>query len=235
MASFVLVHGACHTGWCWNMVLPGLIARGHRVYAPDLPGRSGDPRPMALLTLDDYAQHILEQADEPAILVGHSAGGYAISAAAEMDPAKVSRLIYLCAFLPQPGLSLTEVATRLPEPPLKGIARRQGDGYALIEEADDAALYDGLPDALRREARAHLCIEPSAPHAERIRLGANWQDCPRSYIRCTQDLAISPSAQAEMARACDPKDRYDMPAGHSPFFSHPEDLAALLHLIAEGK
>ena len=38
MATFVLIHGAWHGGWCWERVTPWLRAAGHRVYAPTLAG-----------------------------------------------------------------------------------------------------------------------------------------------------------------------------------------------------
>ena len=44
MATFVLVHGAWHGGWCWERVAPLLVAKGHRVIAPDLPGMGSDTR-----------------------------------------------------------------------------------------------------------------------------------------------------------------------------------------------
>jgi Alpha/beta hydrolase family len=37
MASFSLVHGAWHGGWCWDPVRIELEARGHVVHTPDLP------------------------------------------------------------------------------------------------------------------------------------------------------------------------------------------------------
>ena len=38
MATFVLVHGGWHGGWCWQKVIPFLEAAGHQVYAPTLTG-----------------------------------------------------------------------------------------------------------------------------------------------------------------------------------------------------
>jgi len=35
---FVLVHGACHGGWCWSRVAPLLRAAGHEVFTPTLTG-----------------------------------------------------------------------------------------------------------------------------------------------------------------------------------------------------
>ncbi|HEX3947066.1 MAG TPA: alpha/beta fold hydrolase, partial [Acidimicrobiales bacterium] len=39
MATFVLVHGAMHGGWCWRDVGRALTAGGHRVLAPTLTGQ----------------------------------------------------------------------------------------------------------------------------------------------------------------------------------------------------
>ena len=37
VATFLLIHGACHGAWCWEAVAPLLHERGHEVVAPDLP------------------------------------------------------------------------------------------------------------------------------------------------------------------------------------------------------
>jgi pimeloyl-ACP methyl ester carboxylesterase len=41
MASFVLIHGSWHGGWCFDAVRAELEALGHEVFAPDLPGMGG--------------------------------------------------------------------------------------------------------------------------------------------------------------------------------------------------
>ena len=38
MATYVLVHGAWHGGWCWQRVAKLLRAKGHEVYTPTLTG-----------------------------------------------------------------------------------------------------------------------------------------------------------------------------------------------------
>src|ERR1700704_5465787 len=37
-ATFVLVHGAWHGGWCWTKLAPLLRAAGHQVFTPTLTG-----------------------------------------------------------------------------------------------------------------------------------------------------------------------------------------------------
>ena len=38
MATYILVHGGGHGGWCYQLVTRRLQAAGHLVYAPSLPG-----------------------------------------------------------------------------------------------------------------------------------------------------------------------------------------------------
>ena len=35
--DFLLVHGAYHGPWCWSLLQPELIARGHTITVVDLP------------------------------------------------------------------------------------------------------------------------------------------------------------------------------------------------------
>ncbi len=37
MATFGLVHGACHGAWCWELLIPELGQRGYAAIAMDLP------------------------------------------------------------------------------------------------------------------------------------------------------------------------------------------------------
>jgi hypothetical protein len=38
MATFVIVRGSCHGGWCWKKVTPLLRNSGHNVYPQTLTG-----------------------------------------------------------------------------------------------------------------------------------------------------------------------------------------------------
>lgn len=38
MATYVLVHGAWHGGWCWRDTAAALRAAGHTVHTPTLSG-----------------------------------------------------------------------------------------------------------------------------------------------------------------------------------------------------
>ncbi len=52
-----------------------------------------------------------------------------------------------------------------------------------------------------------------------------WRDVPSTYGLCTKDQAIPRGMQRAFART---RHVVDWPAGHSPFFSRPDLVAALL-------
>lgn len=233
MAHFLLIHGSCHGAWCWRDVIPALTALGHRATAIDLPSHGEDPTPAGDVTLDLYAKAILDAMDGPTYVVGHSMAGFPISRAAELDPSRFTRLIYLCAYLPWPGLGLADQRRKAPRQPLAEAFRVAPDrvtmGFdpAMAEEK----FYHDCPEALDF-ALKHLCPQPILPQETPADLGANFASVPRSYIICDNDQAIPPEFQREMAQDVPVADRYSLASSHSPFFAMPKQLAELLDAIA---
>src|SRR4051812_12554679 len=104
MATFALVHGAWHGKWCWERLLPGLESRGHRAIAMDLP--SDDPDATFETYADVVAEHLAAEGEDGAILVGHSMAGPTIPLVPQRHG--VRRLVYLCAVVPNPGMSVAQ-------------------------------------------------------------------------------------------------------------------------------
>jgi pimeloyl-ACP methyl ester carboxylesterase len=222
MAKFILVHGACHGAWCWTYVIPALEARGHSVLAIDMPGRGGG---VDGLTLSDQAEAILSAYDGEAVLVGHSAGGLSISAAAQAAPERVSRLIYVAALIPENGDSVGGLMGALTGERAKISFLRAEDGlsYSFDTTSAGPALYNGAAKDRIDWALGHVAYEPSAPPREAIALGANFANTPKSAVICTQDRVIPGVDQQRMAKGI--HDMAQIDTGHSPFLSTPDILA----------
>ena len=140
MSKFVLVHGAWHGAWCWERVAPLLRAAGHSVVAPDLPGHGADATPWWRVTLGGYARRVRDAAlasGGRVIAVGHSMGGCVITQAAARWPEPFAGLVYLCAFVPQPGESLLSLA-RMDRAARIGGAMKRGLTRTTIEPAQSS-------------------------------------------------------------------------------------------------
>lgn len=236
MSHFLLVHGSCHGAWCWRDVLPELMALGHTAQAIDLPGHGQDRAPLEDITLDLYADTILNALDGPTILVGHSMGGFPISRAADMDPANIQRLIYLCAYVPWDDHSLVEMRLRAPRQPIMKAIRKSLDGrtFSILPEHAREIFYHDCPDEAFDFALENLCPEPTLPQATKVTLGSAYKSVQRSYILCEQDSAIPSEFQHTMAADFAAGDVIRMDTSHSPFFSSPAELARHLDRIAAG-
>ncbi|NGM45269.1 alpha/beta fold hydrolase [Rhodobacter sp. SGA-6-6] len=228
MAEVLLVHGSCHGAWCWHRVLPELEALGIAARAIDLPGHGSNPA--AAPALQDYAEAILAVLTGPTLLVGHSAGGYAITAAAEADPSRLRGLAYLCAYAPASGKSLAEMRRAGPSQPLAPAIRLSPgrSHFTIASEHAEDLLYHDCPAEDRAVAARLLCPEPVAPQETPLTLTRNSQDLPRFYIACTEDRTIPPSYQAQMALSVPRENRFALPTSHSPFFAAPQDTARLI-------
>ena len=226
MTQFILVHGACHGAWCWSQVTPALEARGHSVLALDMPGRGGG---VAGLTLADQAQTIFSSYEGEAVLVGHSAGGFSISAAAELAPDRVSRLIYVAALLPRDGDILGRVMQGLKgeRSHLPLIVADDRLSYSFDATNAGHVLYNDAPQDVINWALPQIVHEPSGPHREAISLGDRFASVAKSYVVCTEDRMIPALDQEAMADGLGDIARID--TGHSPFLSTPEELADHLH------
>jgi pimeloyl-ACP methyl ester carboxylesterase len=238
MANFMLIHGAWHGGWCWHKLVAELSRRGHRALAPDLQAHGHDATPRDRVTLDAYADSVIEHLNDfagPVCLVGHSMGGMVISAVGQRVPERLERLVYLCAFVPADGMSLlSSDPTESGAQAFAGKIRGGEDGASvMIDDAAVAALfYHDCTDEDVAFARARLVPQPSAPLGAAVALtDAAFGSLAKSYIECTADQAAPIAAQRAMYTRAGIDSVVSLSTSHSPFFSAPTLLADSLEAL----
>jgi pimeloyl-ACP methyl ester carboxylesterase len=207
MSEVLLIHGAGHGAWAWDLVLPELAALGVSARAMDLPGRG-----MAC-TLADQVAAVVAEMRGPTVLVAHSAGGFVATAAA-LD-ARVRGVIYVCAYVPEVGKSLAEMRRGWPERPL--------DGHFIVDHTRGVFGFEGARELFFHDCEdmsARLCEEAIAPAETALDV---LPDVPCGYIRCLEDRAIPVGFQEHMAQGI--ARQTALPCGHSPFLAQPVALA----------
>jgi pimeloyl-ACP methyl ester carboxylesterase len=233
MATFVLVHGSMHGGWCWTRVVPLLRAASHEVFTPTLTGL-GERVHLAHagIDLDTHIQDVLgvlEYEDlYDVILVGHSSGAMVITGVADRAPGRIAHLVYLDGVQAADGQALLDFF-----PPDGQAARRarvaaEGDGWRLLP-VDPAAF--GVTDAADAAwLRAKLVPHPFGALTQPLRLAnpAGFAG-PKTYLACVKAAAESwRDAMVERART-EPGWRYrEVATGHDAMITAPSQLAALL-------
>lgn len=233
MATYVLVHGGGHGGWCYGLVAPMLRSEGHAVYAPTLTGCGERSH---LLTADvDLETHIedvvrvLHYEDlTGVILVGHSYGGMVITGVADRIPERVGQLVYLDGAIPEDGESLAEMT-----PALMAAARREGqvvDGVEVVLwPGEGAGRRYGVtdPEALAW-MQERLTPHPWKSFTQPLRLvdPAAVKRIPRTNINCTETVALRPPERA--ARAFEADRVWEIDTGHDLMITEPRAVADLL-------
>jgi pimeloyl-ACP methyl ester carboxylesterase len=229
VATLALVHGAWHGAWCWDRLIPELERRGHRAIAMDLP--SDDPK----ATFDTYADVVadqLEAAEGDGVVVGHSLAGLTIP----LVPARqrVSRLVYLCALVPLPGSSFMQQLETEQDMLNLGYVAGLGEtdaegrrGWVDRGLARDI-LYADCDPKTTEEALDRLRPQAQTPFAKPCSLDG-FPATPSTYIVCDEDRLVMPGWSRSVARERLGADVVELPGGHSPFLSRPDELANALH------
>jgi pimeloyl-ACP methyl ester carboxylesterase len=108
--AIVLLHGFPQTWWEWRHVIPGLVAAGFRVVAPDYRGAGHSWRPPGgydKLTMAGDINRLLHgqlEVEGPVVLVGHDIGLMVAYAYAQAYREDVSALVVIDAPLPGTGV-----------------------------------------------------------------------------------------------------------------------------------
>jgi pimeloyl-ACP methyl ester carboxylesterase len=231
--QIILVHGAFHTGECWFLLRPILERRGFAVQTPTLRGQRGNPRHPLRVTWKTYAEDIVacaEKLSEPAILLGHSMGGFSISAAAEKRPDLFSSLIYLAPAVPKLGRSTLRDAMTAEQ----ASAPRPKMSINATFPADRAAghFYNCCTPEIQARAAALLSPQPLRPLLGAInttpaKLGA----IPKHFFECLQDRTMPIAGQREKQANLKFDTVQTLDSDHSPFLSAPEALADAIERV----
>ena len=234
MSKFLLVHGSGHGAWCFEKLLKELKNIGHSAEAIDLPGHGYNKIPIKDVTLEKYSSKILKSLSSPTIVVGHSMGGYPISLAAETDPHYIKHLVYLTAFVPEDGKSLSEMRNKVKKFPLTSVIKKTEDGlgFYIPKKYQKDIFYNDCSEQDINLASEKLCVQAIKPQNTPIKLGMNFKNIPKSFISCLDDRTITIELQKKLSASIPKENKYEIRSGHSPFFSKPAELANILNKIA---
>jgi pimeloyl-ACP methyl ester carboxylesterase len=222
--NIVLVHGTYVDGSSWDKVIPILQNAGHKVIAVQL----------ALHSLaDDIAttKRAIDLIGGPVILVGHSYGGFVITNAAYNNP-NVKGLVYIAAFAPEEGQSLTNFidATKLPKDFLVfdsgGFVYVNPDMFsqAFAQDADPAQAK--VIAAAQKPFNQSILAEKSGPPA--------WKQLPTWYQISENDRLIPPAVEQMFAKQMNAT-TISLASSHASPLSHPNEVAQLILKAANSQ
>lgn len=233
--TYVLIHGSWHTGADWGGVVEALAELG--IVEVHTPTVAGHGRGVAKNV--DHAQcvqsivdYILEHDLREFVLLGHSYGGTIISRVYEEIPERITRLVYLNAFVPAPGNCLNDEVPPGPREQFEALAAASDDDTITMPFPVWREAFIGDADLeLAKATYAELSPEPAQPWRDKLpldRFYATIERVGRSYINCTEDIALPAgewSWHPRMSQRLVSPRLVQMPGSHETLFTNPKLLA----------
>lgn len=247
--TIILTHGGWYGAWAWKKVVPLLKAKGYSVVIYDLPGYGSDTTPAATITLNDYVKKLSEVANVQhgkVILLGHSMGGAIISQTAEaLGPEKVSKLIYLDAFLLRNGQTIMQQVDKMVEHQKAANTmskHRAIEGLIFSEDKKCVLMNPSMVGDI-------FCHDCSEKDKALLKHNGKWQSVaclttpmsltdarygviPKYYILCTESRDLDRSSITQNVPC---QKVYKLPSSHSAFFSMPDKLVAIVEEIYKSQ
>jgi len=195
MATYVLVHGAWHTGKELEATANPIRAAGNEVHCPTLAGnRPGDVKTTGLdEAIRSVVDFLAEKDLKDVILVGHSYGGMVITGVADRAGERIKRLVYWNAFVPNDGECLEDMVPPHYAELFKAIEKEIGDGsvvlpYPIWREA----FINDADAATAQKAYDVLNPHPMKTFRDPITLKADpaAMEIPKSFVNCTEDTSL---------------------------------------------
>ncbi len=232
--TFLVAHGAWSAGWAWKKMHPLMAAAGHRLITPTYTGL-GEREHLANPSIDlqTHIQDILgvirfEQLDD-FVLIGHSYGGMVATGVADTVPDRISRVVYLDAFVPRDAQAMVDLLSADAVARMRATVK-SGDGWRVPPNPIP-------PDTSAEDARwiAGLRLpQPVRTLETPVRLRNGDTRIPRTYVYYSR---ISPGdpfrAFADRAKR-EHWDYHELDASHSAHITAPDALMALLNSVVSA-
>lgn len=236
-SPIILVPGHWLGAWAWDEVAAHLTATGTRAFPLTLPGLDPADPERRSRTLADQARAIEQalsdagaSAAHPVVIVAHSGANAPVSLVLDSHPESVARVVWVDSGPVAPGsIFAPELPAELEELPLPPFA-----------ELEQQASLAGLSDEVLARFRARAVPEPGPV----LRAPTELNNAARLSVPTTLVCCSISSAQVlELARAGHPMfaevaqlrhvATVDLPTGHWPMWSRPDDLATLILAAAQ--
>jgi pimeloyl-ACP methyl ester carboxylesterase len=245
MATYVLVAGAWLGGWAWQPVTDKLREHGHDVHPVTLTGL-GERSELAgpEVDLDTYIADVvnLMEAEDlrDVVLVGHSYAGHVITGVADRVPERIALLAYLDAGPSPDGAAFMDLQPPAARELIERLVEEAGEGRRVPlpswEELEGVmgASLEGLGQDERDHMRAHATGQPLRTWTQPLSLkNPAREELPKLLIICSLPLdqvrQMIAAGHPWFAALAGPQWSFrELPTGHWPMFSVPEELASLL-------
>ena len=229
-SPIVLIAGHWLGAWAWDEVLEHLDQTN--AVALTLPGLDPEDPARTARTLEEQAEAVADVVTGlggPVTLVAHSGANFPVSLVLDRHPELIHRMVWVDSGPVGPGSvflpGFPEDAAELPLP--------------AFDELGQQASLEGLTDEVLDRFRTRAVPEPGPVLRERLDLSNDARrQIPTTLVCCSipgaQMMELARSGHPMFAETAELTDVeiLDLPTGHWPMWSRPEDLAEVIAAAA---
>jgi pimeloyl-ACP methyl ester carboxylesterase len=233
MATYVLVHGAWQDGAAWDATRKHLECGGHQTFTPTIAGhgKGTDKKVNHADCTRSIIDYIVKNDLRDFVFTGHSFGGTVISKVAEAIPERVRRLVYVNGFVLRDGHSLADEVPPETASAFAHMAGESGNNTVMLPFPVWRETFINDADLeMAKRTYEQLSPEPYQPLTDKLDLKKFYGlSIPRSYINCTEDIALPPGEFGWHPRLSGRLGLYrlvQMPGSHETLYTNPELLAS---------
>jgi putative intracellular protease/amidase len=234
--TYVLVHGAWADESAWGFVRNDL-AKNANVEVVNLPGHGADVISGVGIGLNDYVKTVTQAINKhegKVILVGHSMAGQIISQVAENNPTKIEKLIYISAYLPKNGESVSGITNKfLNNKPIEVFEFNKD--YSLVsikKEAIPTVVCADCPNYMKDILVKYHRPEPTKGLNDIAKLSKKFANVPKYYITTKNDYAVPYALQQQMIKDNGTvKKVFEMNTSHLPFVVNTTEFLQIISSI----
>jgi pimeloyl-ACP methyl ester carboxylesterase len=250
MATYVLVSGAWLGGWCWQPIARHLREEGHDVYPVTLTGLGERVHlASAQVNLETHITDVVNLIEfedlNEVVLVGHSYAALVVTGAADQMPERLWQLVLVDIGPALDGVALIDTFEPQARAQVEQEVEELGEGWRLPmptwEELAQQGSLQGLGEEQRSLMRSRAVDQPFATYTQPLHLEntAGREALSKVGILCSFSLeqvqAMIASGEPEFSELASPTWRFvELPTGHWPMFSRPDDLAEVLLDLPSG-
>ena len=172
------------------------------------------------------------------VLLEHSYAGQVVTGAADRIPDRIYTLVYLDTGAVPDGFVLIDSFPPETRRRIERQVEEEGDGWRYPmppwEELAEQASLEGLDDSQLEWLRSRAVAQPFGTYTQPLRLNNPAREAlPKMGILCSVSLeqvqTMIASGDPVFRELASPNWRFvELPTGHWPMFSRPDDLAELL-------
>jgi len=223
MSNIILIHGAWHTGSCWDNVSKILKENDHNVFSITLPGNGpNDNRNVTYQSYIDHVYQVISDYNEKVIIVGHSSAGHVIQMSIPRIANRIEKVIFNNAWILPDGVSQFDLIPEEIKTNMRAGAKGSGTNSIPVDSTfiKNSLATDASPEILQK-LLSKLVPQPIVLFEEPIKACAFANlNIPLVLLHNKKDISLPQNSYINMFKVLGDNPIIEIDCDHEGLFTN---------------